>query len=106
MTETKKPADELAIGNTKTTDGSADSTTLPAASQRQIILASLQLVGSVSTLCCHELGVMSPAPRILELRRQGYKIETHWQTAIDRAGIVHRQGLYVLIPSPNVGGAE
>jgi Helix-turn-helix domain len=34
--------------------------------------------------------------RILQLRKQGYKITTHWQTVITEAGERHRVGLYVL----------
>ena len=34
--------------------------------------------------------------RILQLRKQGYKITTHWQTVITEAGEKHRVGLYVL----------
>jgi Helix-turn-helix domain len=37
----------------------------------------------------------SPA-RIFQLRKQGYKITTHWQTVITEAGEKHRVGLYVL----------
>lgn len=34
--------------------------------------------------------------RIMELRRQGHNIITHWQTVITEAGERHRVGLYVL----------
>jgi hypothetical protein len=34
--------------------------------------------------------------RVLQLRKRGYKITTHWQTVITEAGEKHRVGLYVL----------
>lgn len=34
--------------------------------------------------------------RILQLRKQGHKIETHWQTVITEAGERHRVGLYAM----------
>ena len=34
--------------------------------------------------------------RVLQLRKRGYKIVTHWQTIITESGEKHRVGLYVL----------
>ena len=34
--------------------------------------------------------------RILQLRKQGYRITTHWQTVETESGETHRVGLYVL----------
>lgn len=34
--------------------------------------------------------------RVLQLRKMGYQITTHWQTVITEAGDKHRVGLYVL----------
>lgn len=34
--------------------------------------------------------------RVLQLRKRGYKIVTHWQTVITESGEKHRVGLYVL----------
>jgi hypothetical protein len=34
--------------------------------------------------------------RVLQLRKQGWKIATHWQTVITEAGEKHRVGLYAL----------
>lgn len=34
--------------------------------------------------------------RILQLRKRGHKITTHWQTVETEAGVKHRVGLYVL----------
>lgn len=36
--------------------------------------------------------------RILELRRQGHNIITHWQTVITEANERHRAGMYLLSP--------
>jgi hypothetical protein len=32
--------------------------------------------------------------RIMQLRKAGHKITTHWQTVITEAGVKHRVGLY------------
>ncbi len=34
--------------------------------------------------------------RVLQLRKQGHHITTHWQTVVTEAGEKHRVGLYVL----------
>ncbi len=34
--------------------------------------------------------------RVLQLRKQGHKITTHWQTVVTEAGVRHRVGLYLL----------
>lgn len=34
--------------------------------------------------------------RVLQLRKQGWKIATHWQTVLTEAGEKHRVGLYAL----------
>lgn len=34
--------------------------------------------------------------RVLQLRKAGYRIVTHWQTVVTEAGAKHRVGLYVL----------
>lgn len=38
--------------------------------------------------------------RVLQLRKQGYRIATHWQTVITEAGKKHRVGLYALEDKP------
>jgi hypothetical protein len=43
------------------------------------------------------LDVYHPPARILQLRKAGYKIVTHWQTVITECGRKHRIGLYVLL---------
>ncbi len=67
------------------------------AAQRGRLLHYLKQHGSITTLQARQvLAVMSPAPRIKELRDLGYSIITNWVKGIDSAGVEHRQGLYVL----------
>jgi uncharacterized protein (DUF2126 family) len=67
------------------------------AAQRVALLEHLKKHGSITTLQARQvLGVMSPAPRIKELRVDGYSIITIRVIDIDSAGIKHRQGLYIL----------
>lgn len=42
-----------------------------------------------------KLFLMSPPARILDLRRRGYKIETHWFIEYDAIGNKHKNGIYV-----------
>lgn len=71
------------------------------AGQRQVILAWLQEQGSLTTIQARdELGIMSPAARVMELREQGHGIVTHWATTVDRTGTKHREAKYVLFSAP------
>ena len=65
--------------------------------QRARILAWFdQSSPRLSTIDSRErLGIMSLAPRIMELRRQGHKITTEWVTQRDVTGTTHRNGIYV-----------
>ena len=65
--------------------------------QRARILERLRK-GPANTLSIrHDLSVLMPAPRILELRQLGFAIETHRISVIDDNGTVHHGvGLYVL----------
>lgn len=61
------------------------------------LLAFLQEHGAIATSECRELlNVMHPGGRVMELRRQGYDIVTTWRSVSDAAGVLHRQGVYVL----------
>lgn len=42
------------------------------------------------------LGIYHPPARILQLRQQGHKINTIWQTIVAENGDKHRVGCYVL----------
>ena len=66
-------------------------------SQRSLLLDHLKK-GPLTTIQARdELGVMSPAPRVMELRRQGHNIITLWTETVDRTGTKHREGQYVLL---------
>lgn len=71
------------------------------ASQRGKLLEHLKQYGEVTTVTCRDAyGVMSPAARIMELRRAGYEIVTKRCVAYDTSGRRHPCASYVL-----VGGA-
>ena len=66
-------------------------------SQRSLLLDHLKK-GPLTTIQARdELGVMSPAPRVMELRRQGHNIITLRTETVDRTGTKHREGQYVLL---------
>lgn len=70
------------------------------ARQRATLYTDLRK-GPVSTVHAREvLGIMSPAARIMELRRQGHAIITRVGHVVDAAGLSHRSAVYEL-----VGGA-
>lgn len=64
--------------------------------QRKFILQRLRQRPH-STLELRNFGICAPAPRVLELRRQGFDIATTWRHEEDHAGITHRIGVYSLI---------
>lgn len=69
------------------------------AAQRQRLLEWLIHNGSVNTHFARDrLNIMSPAPRIMELRGLGHQIETERMTINDRDGRSHpRVARYVLL---------
>lgn len=67
------------------------------ARQRAIVLRALR-AGPVSSLEIRErLGVLHAAGRVMELRKQGFKIATQSTTVADADGRSHRCALYVLM---------
>jgi len=64
--------------------------------QQKFILAYLAANGRITTLEARKHGVMSPASRILELKKLGYNIVGHWVKETDAAGILHRVRVYTL----------
>ena len=74
-------------------------TNASAYAQRKRMLDALQKLGAVNTLYARDrLNIMAPAPRIKELREQGYQIRTDRIRITDRDGYVHDNvALYVLI---------
>lgn len=76
------------------------------ASQRARILKIFETCPRLSTMEARDTyGIMSPAPRIKELRKQGYKIDTHRITESDANGVPHRMGLYVFMGKQEVSNA-
>ncbi len=69
-----------------------------ALNQRIAILNWFKTYQSLTTFEARDkLGIMHPGGRILELRRQGYWITTHWSTDYDPLGQAHRVACYVLL---------
>ncbi|WP_068803373.1 helix-turn-helix domain-containing protein [Thauera phenolivorans] len=67
------------------------------ARQRACILQHLTLYGQISTTEARErYGIMSPASRVLELRRAGHQIDTVRLRAPDANGQFHNQAKYVM----------
>ena len=65
--------------------------------QRLKILGWLFESGSITTSEAREhLDIMSPAPRIMELKRAGYLIVTVWDNWTSEHNIKHRIARYVL----------
>jgi len=61
------------------------------------LLTYLEEFGPIATTDCRDLlSVMSPAARVMELRKRGCNIETIWRYVPDASGVVHRQGVYRL----------
>ncbi|MEY4589991.1 MAG: hypothetical protein RL497_2067 [Pseudomonadota bacterium] len=73
-----------------------------AQAQQKRIAAHLRKYGRINTVYARdELGIMSPAPRIKELRNQGYKIKTLRISVADSLGVTHHGVAdYVLISEP------
>jgi len=67
------------------------------ARQRACILQHLRQNGEISTTEARErYGIMSPASRVLELRRAGHQIDTVRLRAPDANGQFHNQAKYVM----------
>jgi|WetSurSiteA1Bulk_404760.scaffolds.fasta_scaffold01389_6 hypothetical protein len=67
-----------------------------AETQREQILDWLRSESITTLQARKELDIMSPAARVLELRKQGYNIMTHW-TIEDSGKGQHRIARYVLL---------
>ncbi len=65
-------------------------------SQCKRLLEALQKFAITTFEAMRLLDVYYAPARIKELRDDGYKIVTHWQTVITESGQKHRVGLYVL----------
>lgn len=68
-----------------------------AKNQRDRIMEGLKTHRALTTIDMRRyLDVMSPASRILELKRAGESIEKKWVNQATDCGKIHRVGLYVL----------
>ena len=66
------------------------------AHQRNLILDALRCAPLTTIAARTDLGIMSPAARVMELRRAGHNIETVRCTVWDSEGRAHRSAEYVL----------
>jgi hypothetical protein len=64
--------------------------------QCQRLLAALARFPITTFEAMRFLDVYHCPARVLQLRKDGHEIITHWQTVITEAGARHRVGLYVL----------
>lgn len=69
--------------------------------QRTRLLQALRCAPVSTIVARRELDILSPAPRIMELRQRGFDIETFWQHEATDCGRTHRIGLYVLTGEAN-----
>ncbi len=65
-------------------------------SQAARLLEALSRFSITTFEAMRYLDVYHCPARILQLRKQGHKIVTHWQTVFTEAGVKHRVGLYAL----------
>ena len=65
-------------------------------SQSKRLLEALSRFAVTTFEAMRYLDVYHCPARVLQLRKQGYKIVTHWQTVTTEAGVKHRVGLYLL----------
>ena len=70
-------------------------------SQQVLILKALDKRPH-NTAELREMNILSPNPRIFELRGMGFEIETEWGQIVDSAGVPHRIGVYHLVDSSNI----
>lgn len=67
------------------------------AAQRARLLLALRKRPLSTLEIRRELDILGVAQRVLELRRRGYKIITHWREEATDCGKLHRVALYVLL---------
>ena len=66
--------------------------------QCQRIRAALSLFSITTFEAMRHLDCYDPRARVMQLRNQGERIDTHWQVVLTEAGIKHRVGVYTLRP--------
>ena len=65
-------------------------------SQAARLLEALSRFSLTTFEAMRYLDVYHCPARVLQLRKQGHSITTHWKTVVTEAGEKHRVGLYVL----------
>jgi hypothetical protein len=74
-----------------------------ALTQRMRMLAAMEETGHITTFeAMRFLDVFDPRPRIFELRRDGNFIQTVVTKAETESGVLHRIGLYFVLPTPQL----
>lgn len=68
--------------------------------QRQRILEALHYRSLTTLECRHELDVLHPAARVMELRKQGHDIQTVRVPDLTAEGRAHNVARYILRHSP------
>ena len=64
----------------------------------QRLLEQLRVGPCTTIYARHELDIISPAPRIFELRHHyGHNIQTFWSTELNPGGERHRVANYILL---------
>lgn len=66
------------------------------AAQAKRLLEALRNFSITTFEAMRYLDVYHCPARVLQLRKQGHKIATHWESVVTEAGETHRVGLYVL----------
>lgn len=100
MTKTKTPkAAGGGLGRHKKLTGDAPHYPRDRAAKQCARLADYLTRNDGATVgeCRSRLRILSPPARIMELRDAGWPIVTVWERIIDRAGVEHRIGRYVLM---------
>ena len=64
--------------------------------QADRLLDALGRFGITTFEAMRYLDVYHCPARVLQLRKRGHKVITHWQTVLTEAGEKHRVGLYIL----------
>ncbi|HAT8370927.1 helix-turn-helix domain-containing protein [Legionella pneumophila serogroup 1] len=65
-------------------------------SQQARILSHFKICPRLSTIeARNKYGILHPGGRMMELRKKGHIIHTHWIYETDSNGVHHRVGLYV-----------
>jgi len=101
----KCPQVQGQVGTSNTVNQFHDNS--PIAQRARILSWFLNISPRLSTLeAREELGIMSPACRVMELRDMGHDIITDWEQQVDVTGTNHRVGVYVYMGFPTTNQAK